>query len=507
LKKEFPLEDKVSLHNMRTTRWVSVVLLTLLAMVLLTVLTWMVLQDGVTTVSHTTGQIIPIQDNLEVVPPDMLQRISWGAVIAGTFVAIAIDIMLSLLGVAAGVKAINPLPEPGEEPTDFAKWSMGSGLWMMASVIIALAAGGWVAARTAGLPTEADGVIHGVLVWAVATVFSMFVLTTFGGKVIGSVAGLVKYVLDMLGTAAGMTAQVAGNTAQVAGHVAGDAVHTVGNVAGSTAQAAGGLMYQALGTLAQGMNQAAQVTAEGVSHTAQNVVDSMPMVKDALENFDLSFESIKSEAYQLMREAGKSPEDLQHQAQDTVEDMENLARVAVRHPEHLDRILELALRRVFRRAEGYIGDVDRDNLVQVLMQRTNMTEDEAVQQIERWEARAQEARHQVEQMRQTAMEKAQELRQQAEDKANEIVERAKQQAQEMYDNVQSRMDTVRNEVVHQAREAADTTTNIIASLAAAIVFALFIGGIAAGIGGAAGSPDDLTVDAVIEDVSYTEPDM
>jgi hypothetical protein len=497
----------VAFQNIRTTRWMSVALLTLLAVIILTVMTWMVVQDGVTTISRTTGQIIPIQDDLEVIPPDMMQRISWGAVIAGAFVAIAVDIMLSLLGVAAGVKAINPIPAPGEEPTDFAKWSMGSGLWMMASVIIALAAGGWVAARTAGLPTEADGAIHGVLVWAVATVFSMFVLTTFGGKVIGSVAGLAKYVLDMLGTAAGVTAQVAGSTAQVAGRVAGDTVQTVGHVAGSTAQAVGGVMYQAMGTLAQGMNQAAQVAAEGVSHTAQNAIDSMPMVKDALENLDLNFETIKSEAYQLMREAGKSPEDLQMQAQDTVDDMQNLARVAVRHPEHIDRILELALRRVFRRAEAYIGDVDRDNLVNVLMQRTSMNEEEARQQIERWEQTAQEARQQLEEMRQTATEKAQELRQQAESKANEIVERAKQQAQEMYDNVQNRMDTVRNEVVHQAREVADTTTNIIASLAAAIVFALFIGGIAAGIGGAAGTPDEFDAAAVIEDVSYTEPDM
>jgi hypothetical protein len=487
------------LYRIRTIRWLSIGLLAVIALSTLVMLAWAALSDGLSSASYIDGRYLPVQDEPEIIAGDLLEHISWGAVLAGSVLALAADIVFSLLGVAVGVSAINPADD--EETPDVGSLSMGGGIWIISSGILALAMGGWVAGRLAGLPAETDGMLHGVLVWAVTTIVSMFVLSTFAGRIIGGAAGLLKHAMSLMGSVTGATAQVAGN-------VVGSTAHAVGSVAGSTAQAAGGVMYNALGTLAQGVNQAAQTAAEGASYVGHEAIEAMPEVKDAMEHMDLTFDSIKEEVFQFMRDAGKSPEELQATAQDTVQDMKYLAQVAARHPEHADRILELALRRVFRRGEDYISDVDRDNLVQVLTERTNMTEDEIRQQIDQWEQRAQRARQQVNVMRQTAMERAQELRQKAEEKAQELYEKARQQAQEMYDSVQQNVNQMRHEVEHQAREAAGTTTDIIAKVAAALVVALLIGAVAAGLGGAVGSPGEFEVeDDAIEDVSITYPEL
>ena len=491
------------LYRIRTIRWLGIGLLALVAVSVLVMMAWTALSDGLSSASYVDGRYFPVQDEPEVIAGDLLNRISWGAVIAGVALALAADIVFSLLGIAVGVSAINPEQE-GEEAPDAGSLSMGGGIWIVSSGILALAMGGWIAGHLAGVPTETDGMMHGVLVWAVTTIVSMFVLSTLAGRIIGGAAGLLKHAMSLMGSVTGATAHLVGETAQAAGSVAGAA----GNVAGSAVQAAGGVMYDALGTLAQGVNQAAQTAAEGASHLGRDAIEAMPEVKDAIEHMDLTFDSVKEEVFQLMREAGKSPEELQQTAKDTAEDMQHLARVAARHPEQADRILELALRRVFRRGEDYISDVDRDNLVQVMSERTNMTEEEIRQQIDQWEQRAQRARQQVEVMRQTAMERAQELRQKAEVKAQEMYEKARQEAQEMYDNVQQKVMETRREVEHQAREAAGATTDMIAKVATALVVALLIGAVAAGLGGAVGAPGEFEVeDDNIEDVSITYPEL
>jgi hypothetical protein len=77
----------------------------------------------------------------------------------------------------------------------------------------------------------------------------------------------------------------------------------------------------------------------------------------------------------------------------------------------------------------------------------------------------------------------------------------------MYDGVQQRVLETRRELEHQAREAAGATTDMIAKVAAALVVALLIGAVAAGLGGAVGAPGEFDVEDVNVDVSITYPDL
>jgi hypothetical protein len=121
------------------------------------------------------------------VPFDFFKRVSWGAIFAGSLVAIVVDIMLSLLGIGIGLGIINPAT--GDSP--MGAIGIGTGIWMGISALIALFAGAWVAGRLAGIPRKSIGAIHGIVVWGVAALFSFFVMTTAVGSLIGGITGAV----------------------------------------------------------------------------------------------------------------------------------------------------------------------------------------------------------------------------------------------------------------------------------------------------------------------------
>ena len=89
--------------------------------------------------------------------------IDWGSAIAGTLVAIAIGFVLLLLGAAIGATAMNPWQGVSEQaPT----WSIGGGLWVIFSNLVALQVGAFVAVRAARWPDHHSGMLQGLVVWA-----------------------------------------------------------------------------------------------------------------------------------------------------------------------------------------------------------------------------------------------------------------------------------------------------------------------------------------------------
>lgn len=132
---------------------------------------------------------------------DFTHRISWGSIIAGVITVISVSAVLSLLGVSLGFALLDP-----QSSTDI---SNGSGiaftLWTLISVLISLAAGGFIAGRLAGI----DGLIHGFLVWALALIVGMIlsVMTlssalSLTGSAIGSVASATGSVASGVGSIA-----------------------------------------------------------------------------------------------------------------------------------------------------------------------------------------------------------------------------------------------------------------------------------------------------------------
>lgn len=95
-----------------------------------------------------------------------LRRVSWGAIFAGASIAIAVLVLLGLLGIAVGATILEP--DSSDSPSARA-FGTGAGIWWTVSGILALFAGGWSAGRLAGLRRQWEGPLHGLVAWAVTT--------------------------------------------------------------------------------------------------------------------------------------------------------------------------------------------------------------------------------------------------------------------------------------------------------------------------------------------------
>jgi hypothetical protein len=149
----------------------------------------------------------------------MLNRVSWGAVLAGVVVALVTQLILNLLGVGIGAATINPAAGSAENPSPQA-FSIGAGIWWALSGIIASLAGGYAAGRLAGRPHESTAGWHGLTAWAFTTLVIFYLLTTAVGGIVG---GAYRTVAN----AAGGITQAAGSTLQTAASQVTDPFATI----------------------------------------------------------------------------------------------------------------------------------------------------------------------------------------------------------------------------------------------------------------------------------------
>lgn len=115
------------------------------------------------------------------------QRISWAAVIAGLIIAIFIQLALTLLGLAIGLGTIDAT----NHDTPGTGLAIGSGIWYVVSLLIALFIGGWVAGRLAKDKHTSESVIHGLLVCGLLFILTFYFLTSAVGNIIGGAGSIV----------------------------------------------------------------------------------------------------------------------------------------------------------------------------------------------------------------------------------------------------------------------------------------------------------------------------
>lgn len=109
-----------------------------------------------------------IQRNIEIdevrIPEPMWSvnsRLSWGALLAGGVVALAIYFLMSLLGVALGVTFSD----------HFTPEQLGTvaAYYTFAALIICMFVGGWVSTRCTAGEFRSEAALYGVIVWAVTS--------------------------------------------------------------------------------------------------------------------------------------------------------------------------------------------------------------------------------------------------------------------------------------------------------------------------------------------------
>jgi hypothetical protein len=136
----------------------------------------------------------------------LLNRISWGAVLAGVVVGLVVQLILNMIGVGIGAATFHPMTGDNPEASTF---SIVAAVWWTVSGIIAAFAGGLAAGRLAGKPKESTAGWHGLTAWALTTLVVFYLLTTAIGGIIGGVFSTISSAAGGLGRTAATAAQAA----------------------------------------------------------------------------------------------------------------------------------------------------------------------------------------------------------------------------------------------------------------------------------------------------------
>ena len=131
-------------------------------------------------------------------------RIKWGAVFAGLVVGIALQMILTLLGLAIGAWSID-LRE--SQPAQGVP--IGTGIWTGISMLISAFVGGYVTARLSGAYRRTDGMYHGAVVWGVNWLVFAWLATTAMSYMIGGLFSAFGSGLQVLGQGVGSAVSTA----------------------------------------------------------------------------------------------------------------------------------------------------------------------------------------------------------------------------------------------------------------------------------------------------------
>lgn len=285
-----------------------------------------------------------IRSNVERTRPGYFRRMSWGAVFAGMVVAVVIQILLSLLGLGIGFTSFSPTT--AENP--LAGFGMGTMIWSILTMIISLFAGGWVAGWISSSANKTDRMIHGLITWSVFSIFSLYLVTTSVGSIIGG----------------------------------------AGSVLGKGLSSAGGLIEKA---------------APGASELlGDNISNNMGIDKSDLEN-------LKQEAMTILRQTGKSdlqPENLKAKTENVAEDAKQKGAEAAENPATADQNAQSLINKLTDMKEDVMSDVDRDALANVVAERTGKSKEESMQIVNNWADTAEEAKRKIREWSDKATEEA-----------------------------------------------------------------------------------------------------
>lgn len=267
-------------------------------------------------------------------------RVSWSAVFVGLFLALATYLFLGVLGTAVGTGAIDAL----RERNPFAGFGMGTGLWVGASTLVALGLGAFFAGRSA----PGQGILHGVLCWAMTTLVTVYAVSALAGGVIGAASGVASTGLSLAG---------------------------------------------------QGVAAAAPTLASGVKDQLQ---------KSGI-NFDMS--DARAQLETLLRQTGKpalDPDKLRADARAAASDGKATAADAATAPQTSADDLAAFFDRLRQKAQPGLDAADKDALVNIIAARTGKSRAEAEQIANNYEQSFNQAVAKYDAFKQQAEQKARE---------------------------------------------------------------------------------------------------
>jgi hypothetical protein len=264
-------------------------------------------------------------------PPALLKRVSWGAIFAGAVIAVALTALLSLLGLGIGFGTLDPAQ--GDTLSEVPKNTL---IWWAVISIIATGIGGFVAGRLAGIPRSMTGALHGLAVWSVATLVTLWLATTAVGAILGAATSVVT---------------------------------TTAKVATGAVTTAGGAIIDAGGAVAPSSGE----------------------VQSTLRDQGVTQQRIQREAEEILGSAGVTQGDVQTAQNAVGTAAQNIAMRPGSAQEEINRLIS----RLFEGPNAALSPAERDALVTELAQRAGMSRQQAEQVAARWESQAAAATRQV----------------------------------------------------------------------------------------------------------------
>lgn len=129
----------------------------------------------------------------------------WGAVFAGTALAVGLWLMLQTLGMGLGLAAVDT-----DEAGSLKAVGIGTGIWSIIAPLIALFVGAYVAGRLAGAREHRVGGTHGAVVWSLATVIGLWAMVSVVSTIASGAARIGGAAAHVTGSAISGTASAGG---------------------------------------------------------------------------------------------------------------------------------------------------------------------------------------------------------------------------------------------------------------------------------------------------------
>lgn len=138
------------------------------------------------------------------------RRVSWGAIFVGTILAIVVSITLNTLGGAIGANLVDATQHSTPQTSTF---GIAGGVWLLVTNLISLAIGAYAAARLAGSVDRGDAALHGLAVWATATLLAVLLVGNLAGRAVSTAGAGLSSVMGSVASGAGNAASAAGREA------------------------------------------------------------------------------------------------------------------------------------------------------------------------------------------------------------------------------------------------------------------------------------------------------
>ena len=325
------------------------------------------------------------------------RRVSWGSIIAGIVTVISLSILLSMIGTSIGLYMFHPT---ADNPASGIGTTIG--VWTVISLLASLFAGGFVSGKLAG----ADGMIHGFLVWSGTTIVAVILG-------IWLMMGAVKLTANVLGSISSVT---------------GSILSGVGSAVGS-----------------------------GASEMGKEV-------KSLFDNIDFNTDSngnnVPQNIRQALRKSGVKelqPDYLSNQMKAVKRDFDKSVKKLAANPKDADNIINGFLDRLQKRANQWSQKIDKEDVVQAVMNNSNLTRAEAEKTVDQYI----------------------DLTNQGIEKAKEQINNLEQDLNEAKQNLQ--------EMKQKALEQAEKATKATATSMLVSFFAMLIGAILCAWAGALGT--------------------